>query len=97
MIFQSLEKATNAEGYVSLVLSTNPDTGLIGGPLQEIIREDTMLHFAVAVVFGGVFGFAAGRIKNSTKLAAIKADLEKAEATVTTDVKALIAKIKTRL
>jgi len=50
----------------------------------------------VGLVLLGV-GFALGRIKNPAKLKAIKAELDKIEATAETDVKKVIAAIKAKL
>jgi hypothetical protein len=47
------------------------------------------------VLFSG--GFAIGRIKNTAKLNAIKAEAEKLELAVETDAKKVIAAIKAKL
>jgi hypothetical protein len=52
-----------------------------------------MVIIGVAIA-GLAIGFAAGRVKNEAKLAAVKAELEKIDAAAIADVKALAAKIK---
>ena len=42
-------------------------------------------------------GFGLGRVKNAAKLAAIKAELVKAESSVVAEVKSLVAAIKAKL
>ena len=49
------------------------------------------------VVVGLVVGFGAGRVKNASKLAAVKAEVEKVEASVVAEVKSLVAAIKAKL
>lgn len=51
----------------------------------------------VVAVVAAVAGFGVGRIKNSAKLAAIKAELDKAESSVVAEVKKLVADIKSKL
>ena len=55
-----------------------------------------MFHVFLLVLAVAV-GFAAGRVKNAAKLAAIEAYLLNAEQTAVTDVKKLIADIKAKL
>jgi hypothetical protein len=55
-----------------------------------------IVEIAALVVAAGL-GFGVGRIKSAAKLAAIKAELEKVEASAVADVKALAAKIKSLL
>lgn len=57
----------------------------------------TVIFDAVAVVVCLVVGFGVGRIKNSAKLAAIKAELVKVEVAAEADVKKVIAAIKAKL
>lgn len=42
-------------------------------------------------------GFGLGRVKNAAKLAAVKAEIAKAEAAVETDAKKVIAAVKAKL
>jgi hypothetical protein len=51
---------------------------------------------AVAALAAGA-GFGAGRIKNTTKLSGIKAEIAKYEASAIAEVKTLIAAIKSHL
>lgn len=55
------------------------------------------MQIAIATFIGIVIGFAMGRVKNSAKLAAVKAEITKVEAAASADVKALVAKIKAKL
>ena len=50
---------------------------------------------ALAVALG--LGFGAGRVKNAGKLAAVRAELVKAESSVVAEVKKLVADIKAKL
>ena len=56
-----------------------------------------MVYEIVALVVALGFGFAAGRVKNADKLAAIKAELVKVEGSVVAEVKALVAAVKAKL
>ncbi len=49
------------------------------------------------VVVGLVAGFGLGRVKNAAKLAAVKAEVEKVEASAVAEVKTLVAAIKAKL
>lgn len=55
-----------------------------------------MYYVVVALVCLGL-GFAAGRVKNAAKLAAVKAELVKAENSAVAEVKALVAAVKAKL
>ena len=57
----------------------------------------SLIHFGIAVIASFSLGFGAGRVKNVSKLAAVKAELVAFEQGVTTDVKSLVAKIKAKL
>jgi hypothetical protein len=52
---------------------------------------------AVSTVAGLGLGFGAGRVKNSGKLAAVKAELVKAETSAVAEVKSLVAAIRAKL
>lgn len=53
---------------------------------------------AVAALVGAVaLGFGLGRVKNAAKLAAVKAEVLKLEASAVSDVKSVIAAIKAKL
>jgi hypothetical protein len=54
-------------------------------------------HEAVVAVLSLAAGFGAGRVKNAGKLAAVKAELVKAETSVVAEVKKLVADIKAKL
>jgi hypothetical protein len=56
----------------------------------------TFAYFLVGFVCLAV-GFAAGRIKNSAKLAAIKNELEQVASFSTSEARALVAKIRVHL
>ena len=55
-----------------------------------------MLHL-VYVAVSVAAGFGLGRIKNASKIAAVKAELAKAEASAVAEVKALVAAVKAKL
>jgi len=56
-----------------------------------------MVYEIVAVVVALGVGFGIGRVKNSAKLAAVRAELDKAEASVVAEVKSLVAAVKAKL
>ena len=56
-----------------------------------------MLITALTYAAAAAAGFGLGRIKNASKLAAIKASIAKAEADAKADVKTVIADIKSKL
>lgn len=56
-----------------------------------------MVYEVLAVVVALGLGFAAGRVKNAAKLAAVKAELVKVEGSVVAEVKALVAAVKSKL
>jgi hypothetical protein len=51
----------------------------------------------VTFIVGLGIGFAAGRVKDSAKLAAVKAEIAKVEVFASAEVKSLAAKIKAKL
>jgi hypothetical protein len=55
-----------------------------------------MLYIGLVVV-GLLVGFGVGRVKNAAKLAAVKAELAKVEASTVAEVKSLVAAIKAKL
>jgi hypothetical protein len=57
----------------------------------------SLAHDAVIVVAALAAGFGLGRVKNAAKLAAVKAELVKAETSVVAEVKKLVADIKAKL
>jgi hypothetical protein len=65
--------------------------------IKKSKTENKMIVEIAALVVAAGLGFGVGRIKSAAKLAAIKAELEKVEASTIADVKALAAKIKSLL
>jgi hypothetical protein len=55
------------------------------------------MSIVITLVVGLGIGFAAGRVKNKAKLAAISAELNVEEGKATAEVKDLISKIKAKL
>jgi len=56
-----------------------------------------MLSLIVVGALGLGLGFGAGRVKNASKLAAVRAELVKAESSVSAEVKKLVADVKAKL
>jgi hypothetical protein len=56
-----------------------------------------MILALAALVVAGAAGFGLGRIKNASKLAAVKAELAKAEGSAVTEVASLVAAVKAKL
>jgi len=56
-----------------------------------------MIVTAIVVVVAAAAGFGVGRIKNSAKLAAIRAEIAKVEGVVEADFKVVVAKVKSLL
>jgi hypothetical protein len=55
-----------------------------------------MVSVAVFLI-GGLIGFGLGRVKNAAKLAAVKAEVAKIEASASAEVAKLVAAIKAKL
>jgi hypothetical protein len=56
-----------------------------------------LAYVAITVIVSLALGFAGGRVKNAGKLAAVRAELAKVEASTVAEVKALVAAVKAKL
>lgn len=56
-----------------------------------------MIAFVAVFVLGGAAGFGLGRVKNASKVAAVKAEIAKVESSAVAEVKSLVAAIKAKI